>query len=74
MSEPHRWPERIRLPWPDLALLLLTALLTVLADLTIAIAVGTVLGLLLRCARGRTEPGGWHTPFRWGGDNRMNDR
>jgi len=74
MSEPHRWPERIRLPWPDLALLLLTALLTVLADLTIAIAAGTVLGLLLRYARGRTEPRQWHTPFRWGGDRRKNGR
>jgi SulP family sulfate permease len=74
MSEPHRWPERFRLPWPDLALLLLTALLTVLADLTIAIATGTVLGLLLRYARGRTEPRQWHTPFRWGGDRRKNGR
>jgi len=56
MSEPHRWPERLRLPWPDLALLLLTAALTVLADLTLAIAVGTVLGLGLRYARSR-RPG-----------------
>jgi SulP family sulfate permease len=56
MSEPHRWPERLRLPWPDLALLLLTAALTVLADLTLAIAVGTALGLGLRYVRSR-RPG-----------------
>ena len=73
MSEPHRWPERLRLSWPDLALLLLTALLTVLADLTIAIAMGTVLGLVLRFARGRVEPRRWHTPFRWGGGRREKD-
>jgi SulP family sulfate permease len=70
MSEPHRWPERLRLPKPELALLLLTALLTVLADLAIAIAVGTVLGLALKFARGEIEPPNWHTPFRWGGDKR----
>ncbi len=48
MSEPHRWPERLRLPPTDLALLLLTVVLTVFVDLTIAIAVGTILGLALR--------------------------
>ena len=70
MSEPHRWPERLRLPKPELALLLLTALLTVLADLAIAIAVGTALGLALKLVRGEIEPPSWHTPFRWDGDNR----
>ena len=54
MSEPHRWPERLRLPKADLALLLLTAVLTVLADLTIAIATGTAIGLALRFARKRS--------------------
>lgn len=73
MSEPHRWPERLKQPLPDLALLVLTALLTVLADLTIAIAVGTALGLVLRFTRGRVEPRNWHTPFRWGGDRRNED-
>lgn len=70
MSEPHRWPARLCLPKPELALLLLTALLTVLADLAIAIAVGTLLGLALKFARGEIEPPSWHTPFRWGGDKR----
>lgn len=51
MSEPHRWPERLRLPRAELGLLILTALLTVLADLVIAIAVGTLLGIALRFRR-----------------------
>ncbi len=68
MSEPHRWPERLRMPRADLALLLLTALLTVLADLTIAIAVGTMIGLALRLSRREIGAPRWHTPFRWGGD------
>ena len=51
MSEPHRWPERLRAPWSDRLLLFLTFALTVLSDLTIAIAVGTALGLGLRFLR-----------------------
>lgn len=51
MSEPHRWPARFRLPKSDFALLLLTAVLTVLVDLTIAIAVGTVIGVALEFTR-----------------------
>ena len=70
MSEPYRWPERLRLPRADLALLLLTALLTVLADLTVAIAVGTMIGLALKLSRGEIDPPRWHTPFRWVGDDR----
>ena len=70
MSEPHRWPARLRLPKPDLVLLLLTTLLTVLANLPIAIAVGTVLGLALKIARREIEPPRWHTPSRWDGDER----
>ena len=53
MSEPHRWSERLRLPKPELALLLLTATLTVFADLTVAIVVGTVIGLALEFSRMR---------------------
>jgi len=52
MSEPHRWGERLRLPLADLLLLIGTALLTVLSDLTVAIGVGTIVGLLLRVSRG----------------------
>lgn len=68
MSEPQRWAERLRLPKSDLALLLLTAALTVLADLTIAISVGTMIGLALKLSRGEIEPPTWHSPFRGGGD------
>jgi sulfate permease, SulP family len=70
MSEPHRWPERLRLPKSELALLLLTAFLTVFADLTVAIAVGTTIGLALKLARGEIDPPDWHAPFRWGGSKR----
>jgi len=70
MSEPHRWPERFRMAKADLALLLLTVALTVLSDLTIAIAVGTMIGLALRISRGQTQAPRWHTPFRWGGNRR----
>lgn len=52
MSEPHRWAERMKLPKADLALLLLTMALTVFSDLTIAIAVGTAIGIALRYSRG----------------------
>lgn len=71
MSEPHRWRDRLRLPKADLALLVLTALLTVLADLTIAIGIGTTLGLVLRMGRGELTARRWHTPFRWGGGRRQ---
>ena len=70
MSEPHRWPDRLRLPKAELLLLLGTAAMTVLADLTVAIAVGTMVGLALRISRGEIEVPRWHTPFRWGGDRR----
>ncbi|ROT97597.1 SulP family inorganic anion transporter [Altererythrobacter sp. FM1] len=73
MSEPHRWSERLKMPRADFALLLLTAVMTVLADLALAIAVGTVLGLALRLSRGEIDAPSWHTPFRWGGRGRSDD-
>jgi sulfate permease, SulP family len=51
MSEPHKWREYMSAPWEDRALLLVTLLLTVVADLTIAIGAGVALGLLLRLKR-----------------------
>lgn len=48
MSEPHRWGERMKAPPAERFLLLLTAGLTVLVDLTVAIAVGTIIGLALQ--------------------------
>ena len=59
MSEPHRWRERMALPAGDRALLFLTMGLTIITDLTIAIAVGTIAGLTLRLARKDIEPTDW---------------
>lgn len=63
MTEPHKWREHLAAPLEDRALLLLTAVLTVLADLTVAIGVGVALGLALRL-RQRHEPSDWTTPDR----------
>ncbi len=48
MSEPHRWPERLRARSGDKFLLFLTFGLTVFSSLTVAIAVGTMVGLAQR--------------------------
>lgn len=59
MSEPGRWGERMRLRPGDRTLLFLTMILTVVTDLTIAIAVGTVAGLGMRLMRRDVEPEEW---------------
>jgi SulP family sulfate permease len=48
MSEPHKWRGYLAARWPERVLLLVTFLLTVLVDLTIAIAAGVALGLVFR--------------------------
>ncbi|KPF78221.1 sulfate permease [alpha proteobacterium AAP81b] len=48
MSEPARWRERLAAPFRDRVLIVLTLLLTVLVDLTVAIAVGTLAGVIWR--------------------------
>ena len=48
MSEPHKWPGYWSAPREECVLLVVTFLLTVLADLTVAIGVGVGLGLALR--------------------------
>jgi SulP family sulfate permease len=53
MSEPQRWGERLALPRTELALLVTTAMLTVLVDLTAAIVAGTAIGLALQWQRKR---------------------
>ena len=63
MSEPHRWPDRLAMRREDLALLLWTALLTVLVDLTVAIGTGVALGLAIRLYR-RDAPSDWVPPER----------
>ena len=60
MSEPRRWPERLRMRSADRLLLFLTIALTVLSDLTVAIAVGTALGLAQRLMRRGVEPADWN--------------
>jgi SulP family sulfate permease len=56
MSEPHRWGERLAMPRWELALLLLTAAMTVLVDLTAAIGTGTALGVAMRWWTKRRKP------------------
>lgn len=60
MSEPTRWIERMRLRAGDRALFVMTMILTVLSNLTIAIAVGTGAGLALRLLRKDVEPEDWN--------------
>lgn len=59
MSEPSRWSERMRLRPGDRALFFMTMILTVVSNLTIAIAVGTGAGLALRVLRKDVEPHEW---------------
>ena len=60
MSEPGRWSERMRLRAGDRMLFFMTMLLTVISNLTIAIAVGTAAGLALRVLRKDVEPSVWN--------------
>ncbi len=64
MSEPHRWPDRLRAPWSDQFLLFVTFGLTMFSDLTVAIAVGTALGFGLRLLGRGTPPADWTPPER----------
>ena len=59
MSEPDRWRERLKLRPADRTLLFLTMILTVASDLTVAIAVGTGLGLAQRLLQRGVEPADW---------------
>lgn len=64
MSEPRRWPGRLRARPSDRFLLFLTFGLTVLSSLTVAIAVGTAVGLAQRLIRRDTPPADWSPPER----------
>ena len=59
MSEPHRWSERLRARPADRFLLFLTMILTVASNLTVAIAVGTAIGLAQRLSRREIPPAEW---------------
>ena len=60
MSEPSRWSERMKLRASDRALFFMTMILTVVSNLTIAIAIGTGAGLALRVLRKDVEPEEWN--------------
>ncbi|WP_448578816.1 SulP family inorganic anion transporter [Thermaurantiacus sp.] len=62
MTEPHRWKQWMRGRPSDRVLLLLTLVLTVVADLTIAIGVGVVAGLAIRLARRDVPAAPWQPP------------
>ena len=64
MSEPHKWGRHWAAPVSDRFLLILTLVLTVVADLTIAIGIGTAIGLALRLRRSDAQPEDWTTPER----------
>jgi len=60
MSEPGRWSERMNLRTSDRSLFFMTMILTVISNLTIAIAVGTGAGLALRLLRRNVKPAEWN--------------
>lgn len=64
MSEPHRWAGYLKDRRSDQVLLVLTFVLTVISDLTVAIGVGVVLGLALRLLRQDVDPADWEAPER----------
>lgn len=64
MSEPQRWRGWLAGRRADLGLLLLTLVLTVLADLTVAIGVGVAAGLAIRLRRREVPPAEWSEPDR----------
>lgn len=64
MSEPHKWRSYLQGPAADKLLLFTTLVLTVVADLTVAIGVGVAFGLALRLRNSEVEPEDWSSPER----------
>jgi sulfate permease, SulP family len=64
MSEPHRWREYLKERRSDRFLLAMTLVLTVVADLTIAVGVGVTVGLAIRLQRRGVPPSHWEQPRR----------
>lgn len=62
MAEPHRWRAYLTEPRADQFLMVLTMVLTVVADLTIAIGTGMAIGLALRFYRRKVPPADWTPP------------
>jgi SulP family sulfate permease len=64
MSEPQKWRGYLAERRSDRFLLVTTMVLTVFADLTVAIGTGVAIGLMLRWRRRKTHPTGWPPPER----------
>nr|WP_300998385.1 SulP family inorganic anion transporter [Hyphomonas sp.] len=64
MSEPEKWRSYAERPLEDRFLLILTLVLTVVADLIIAIGLGVGLGLALRLRRRTVPASDWTPPTR----------
>ncbi|MBA4490218.1 SulP family inorganic anion transporter [Paracoccus sp. S1E-3] len=64
MAEPHRWRAYLAERRSDQFLMILTMVLTVVADLTIAIGTGVAIGLALRLQRRKAPPADWTPPDR----------
>jgi len=64
MSEPHKWRGYLGLRRADQFLLVLTPVLTVVADLTVAIGTGVAIGLAIRLRRRHVPPAEWQPPER----------
>jgi len=64
MSEPQKWRGYLAERKSDVFLLAMTLILTVLADLTVAIGVGVALGLAFRLQRRNAPASDWSEPDR----------
>ena len=64
MSEPHKWRGYLAAPNEERLLLLLTLVLTVFANLTVAIGLGVAVGLVLRWRKKGAPVGEWNVPDR----------
>jgi SulP family sulfate permease len=64
MAEPQHFMDRIRTRRSDQLLLIMTLLLTVLADLTVAIGAGVAVGLMLQLKRRGAPESDWQAPDR----------
>ena len=62
MSEPHKLVDDLERSGPNATIILLTLLLTVFADLTLAIAVGVIVSLVFRFRRRDVPPPEWDVP------------
>lgn len=62
MSEPHKLIDDLERSGPNATVILLTLVLAVFADLTMAIAVGVIVSLIFRFRRRNVPPPDWDVP------------